>query len=400
MGVCGIVLTAIGSTLDQLAKRCGTTALKVSTVFLARGAGAMLGSFGSGKFYSWFHGNYVMVVALVWIAAVLIMLNWCFRVWYLHLLFGMLGFGTAVTDTGCQIMTRKAHGRNAGPWLGANTVLFGIAGALVPLMEIFTDDLLTQFLVLSMVSLCTAIAIIIIPVPTYLAQSMDKKLGKSARSGAGGLSGYWVEINLACAVFCLIGGKVTFSSYIEDYIEQTKCIVAKDKALALAVLWISITAGRLGGLRDQITVESKGALYNHLYIWLVIGAVGMLLLLSIPSNAYSAWFGIVLYGFGNGPCVGYCYDINNRITIPSEFGMSIVMFGLNFGASLVPYLTAVAWDDTGDAFYLTLITFLTMILPIGFVRMTKAFQKEEIGYMYAIGPGAAVAAARNKDATE
>jgi len=39
MGVCGIVLTAIGSTLDQLAVKCGTTALKVSTVFLARGAG-------------------------------------------------------------------------------------------------------------------------------------------------------------------------------------------------------------------------------------------------------------------------------------------------------------------------------------------------------------------------
>jgi hypothetical protein len=39
MGVCGIVLTAIGSTLDKLAIKCGTTALSVSTVFLARGAG-------------------------------------------------------------------------------------------------------------------------------------------------------------------------------------------------------------------------------------------------------------------------------------------------------------------------------------------------------------------------
>jgi hypothetical protein len=112
----------------------------------------------------------------------------------------------------------------------------------------------------------------------------------------------------------------------------------------------------------------------------------MLLLLSLPSNAVAAWIGIILYGFGNGPCVGYCYDINNRITIPSEFGMSIVMFGLNFGASIVPYLTALAWSDTGDAYYLTVITFLTMLLPIGFVRMTKVFQKEEIGFMYALAP--------------
>jgi hypothetical protein len=49
----------------------------------------------------------------------------------LHVLFAGLGFGTAVTDTGCQIMTRKAHGKRAGPWLGGNTVTFGVAGALV-----------------------------------------------------------------------------------------------------------------------------------------------------------------------------------------------------------------------------------------------------------------------------
>ena len=37
---------------------------------------------------------------------------------------------------------------------------------------------------------------------------MDKKLGKAVRSAASGATGYWVEINLSAAVFCLIGGKV------------------------------------------------------------------------------------------------------------------------------------------------------------------------------------------------
>jgi len=45
-------------------------------------------------------------------------------------------------------------------------------------------------------------------VPAYLGQSMDKKLGKAVRSAASGATGYWVEINLSAAVFCLIGGKV------------------------------------------------------------------------------------------------------------------------------------------------------------------------------------------------
>ena len=53
MGVCGVVLTAIGSTLDSLASDCGTTSLKVGTVFLARGAGAITGALISAKLYRW-----------------------------------------------------------------------------------------------------------------------------------------------------------------------------------------------------------------------------------------------------------------------------------------------------------------------------------------------------------
>lgn len=209
-------------------------------------------------------------------------------------------------------------------------------------------------------SLITALAVVLIPVPTYLGQSMDKKLGKTARA-AGGAS-YYVEVCLACAVFCLIGGKVTFSSYIKDYITDTGCVSSNDKNMALFVLWIAITVGRLSGLVDQINIESKGQLYNHLYLWLVMGAFGIGLLLTFPSNSVASWFGFILFGIGNGPCVGYCYDINNRITVPSEVGMSIVMFGLNFGASIIPYVTAIAWEKTGQPYWLTIITFATMVL--------------------------------------
>jgi hypothetical protein len=398
MGVCGIVLTAIGSTLTQLAANCGTTALKVSTVFLARGAGAIFGSLISAKLFCWFHGNYVLVTALVWLAIVMLCLPFCDRVWYLHCLFAALGFGTAVTDTGCQIMTRKAHGKNAGPWLGANTVSFGIAGAIVPLMEIWTTNLITQFSILSSMSLLIAFGLVLIPVPTYLSQSMDQKLSKRAKltkpssssasstssssqssssstrlrsggggsettaatttpvatgttsldednndnnggsnnelrtasameegsstttsgststsyrsessqqpeeggeegaaavaddgngedssdsviveAGGGGVGGdscarsvkrlpgkagrclwaYGAEQTLGAAVFCLIGGKVTFSSYIKLYVGSTGVIAKNHESLSLAVLWISITIGRLGGLWDQVSNGSS-----------------------------------------------------------------------------------------------------------------------------------------------
>ena len=51
------------------------------------------------------------------------------------------------------------------------------------------------------------------------------------------------------------------------------------------------------------------------------------------------WAGVAIYGVGNGPCVGFFYDILNRVTETSERGMSVVMLGLNAGASFVPFGT-------------------------------------------------------------
>ena len=90
-------------------------------------------------------GNAVMVVVLLLLSVVLLYMPFVRDVWVLHATWFLLGACTATLDTGCQIMTRKVHGVHAGPWLGANTVCFAIAGALVPLIEIVTGELFAQY---------------------------------------------------------------------------------------------------------------------------------------------------------------------------------------------------------------------------------------------------------------
>ena len=135
MGVCGTILVAIGSSLDDFAENCGTTSTDVASVFIARGIGAILGAIASAKLYMWYQGNFIMSFSLGSIAFLLVCLPFNTSTIGLHILFFLLGICTAITDTGCQIMTRKIHGKTAGPWLGANTVAFGIAGAIVPLID-------------------------------------------------------------------------------------------------------------------------------------------------------------------------------------------------------------------------------------------------------------------------
>ena len=72
----------------------------------------------------------------------------------------------------------------------------------------------------------------------------------------------------------------------------------------------------------------------------------MVVAVAAPRDAAAFWVGCALYSLGNGPAVGYAYDYLNRTTAATEVGMVVVMFGLNAGASLVPYLTTVLWDRT------------------------------------------------------
>jgi len=209
MGVCGIVLVALGSTLSALAADCGTTETAVGTVFIARGVGAITGALGSARLYAPpRRGNAVMIVVLLLLSVVLLYMPFVREVWVLHATWFLLGACTATLDTGCQIMTRKVHGVHAGPWLGANTVCFAIAGALVPLFAIVTGELFAQYATLATISVLNGAALYAAPHPESpdvraLSRRASVCRGKDGRHARGP---YHLEIIFGGAVFWLIGG--------------------------------------------------------------------------------------------------------------------------------------------------------------------------------------------------
>jgi predicted MFS family arabinose efflux permease len=367
MGVCGTVLVAIGSNLEDMAENCGTTSTEIGTVFIARGVGAIFGAILSAKLYLWYHGSVVMSFALAAITLLLLILPYNTSVIFLHAIFFFLGLATAITDTGCQIMTRKIHGKGAGPWLGANTVAFGIAGAIVPLIEVFTDSMIVEYSILSGIVLLVTFMLIFGPNPEKDGRLSGMPTGK----GKGGDAPHYnVEIVIACMVFCFIGGKVSMTAYLKTYVDDTGVLSTGDASYLILVFWIAITIGRLAGVQDQRFVTNE-TLPLHLTILCIGGFLSMLLILWFPDSADCLWIGIAFYGLFNGPCVGYSYDWNNRTTYPTEKSMSIVMFGLNFGASLVPYLTAVIWNHGGGPMTLIVVTFLSMFTPLPLLYITK-----------------------------
>lgn len=168
--------------------------------------------------------------------------------------------------------------------------------------------------------------------------------------------------------------QVGATAYLESYVDDTDVIDDSHAELLIVVLWVAITIGRLAGLQDQRHLTLP-RLYRHSTILFLCGASAAAAIMCFQNSAFVLWTGIAAYGVFNGPTVGYCYDLNNRVTIPSEMGMSVVMFGLNFGASIVPYAISWIWDYTGWSQTLIVIVMLSHVFPYPLMLNAKRIEE-------------------------
>ncbi|KAH8057082.1 hypothetical protein JL721_9820 [Aureococcus anophagefferens] len=334
MGLCGVVLVALGSTLSTIAGRCGTTATDAGTVFLARGFGAVLGGALDVKLFEATaplgRQRKVVVLAQLFLALVLGLMPGCTSVWVLHVLWGATGLGTATLDTGVQIATRDAQGPHAPAWHVYNTVAFAVAGAVVPLTLLLTEN----------------------------------------EWGA-------PEVLFGAICFWLLGGKVDATSYVTAYIQDSGIVADVLAPYAVLTLWLSLIAGRLIGLKGQMTlIDMRSATgpngSRHLALWLCMGTLGVLFVVAAHTSKVNFWIGLAVYGFGNGPSIGYCYDqrydLVNRISNSTVEGLVVIMMGLNVGSSLVPYTTSVIWSELGPGTLIwAMLVCVTVPLPLLYV---------------------------------
>eukprot|EP00640_Fibrocapsa_japonica_P001173 CAMPEP_0113939948 /NCGR_PEP_ID=MMETSP1339-20121228/6157_1 /TAXON_ID=94617 /ORGANISM="Fibrocapsa japonica" /LENGTH=424 /DNA_ID=CAMNT_0000943597 /DNA_START=12 /DNA_END=1286 /DNA_ORIENTATION=+ /assembly_acc=CAM_ASM_000762 len=374
MGICGIVLVALGSTLEYLAENCKTSSVEIGSVFIARGIGSIFGSIMSAKIYIWGPPRLMMISALLGFALALAWLPLVTSVTTLHVLFLVLGICTAVVDTGCQILTRKLHGAEAGPWLGGNTVAFGLAAAFVPILAYVTDDDAAQFIILVGITVFASVLVFLPPEPRP--DLIPPPAMKKSSHNNNKAQTYEIELLLGVMAFFLVGSKVTSTAYLTEYVVETEVIPIYDSSLLILVLWIAISLGRVVGIQDSRFVTTP-SLYNHLTLFCLGGAVSVLMVQTFQMSSLALYLGTGFFGFFNGPTVGYCYDLNNRTTVPSEMGMAIVMLGLNTGTSLVPYITSLIWEKAGP-YTLNWCLIFSHFIPIPFLYMVKSIHERKL----------------------
>lgn len=142
-------------------------------MFIVRGIGAGIGAILSSKLYIWISGRVIASIALFLLAGGLLCIPLNTSIGSLHVNFFVIGLLTSVINSGSQIMTRRLHGAAAGPWLGANTIAFGVSGAISPLIGWLTGAIIVEYSVLAAVTFCIAFFLVVIPKPDTLVGALE-----------------------------------------------------------------------------------------------------------------------------------------------------------------------------------------------------------------------------------
>ncbi|CAM9594628.1 unnamed protein product [Pylaiella littoralis] len=380
MGISGIVLVALASSLRDLAISLDKTSVQIGAVFLTRGVGAALGNIVSSKLYMWVRGKITIAVALFLLAANLLLVPLAYDVGRLHLNFLSLGFVTAIVDAGCQLMTRRLHGSAAGPWLGANTVSFGLGGALAPLVGLLTGSLMVEYAILASAAFLIGCFLVVLPSPDVEPAPREEYIQISQLKVPEGLSkpkafyeANKIDFYLGGIMFWFMGGRISATAFLRQYADNTSG--SSNRSLLIVCLWLAITFGRIIGLRDQRTL-TLAPLYRHAAAVGVGGASVMLVLLVSSRSTAMLWVTVVAFGLFSGPALGYGYDMSTRVSPNPAASTMVAQFGITAGASVVPLLVSFPWWVTGWAFFLPLLVAVSHAVPYVLVRKIRKLHGE------------------------
>ena len=389
IGVSGLVICALGANLQDMAQivQINTTKLGGYICFF-RGCGSIIGSFLSPYIYENMKGDTMIFIGLLVMCPVLILVPSCWEAYQFYILYFILGLCAAINETGCTNLTRELRGKDAGPWLGANSISFGMSAAIVPLVESLSSILIIQYFFLAglifLVSGSVLYGIQLTKKSTEMNQLMSQGREENIRKSHvreqidEQAPHYYVEYCVSFMLFCFIGGQVDMVVYIKNYIRLKDIVKNTVKCNVLTFFWLFVTLGRIIGLVDQRYITEDIVLIRHMTLCCILGSCSMLLVIIFPDNVTCFWLSIAGYALFLSPVIGYSRDLNNRLTLPTEKSIAKCSFGLNLGTSFVPFLTSTVWHwNHENPSTLMGVLFLSMFSPLPIIFLSKYLSYKE-----------------------
>jgi len=359
----GMVMSALGPVLPDIAAQVNTTPGRIGVVFAIRALGGFIGSLLGGWLYDRYSGHAVMGINMLLMAGSFIVVPFINSFELLMIDGLVMGLVSNVLLVGANTLLVWVRSEKVGPWMSALSFFNGLGGFFIPMIiALFmraTGVFSGAFMAVAGFLTLAGLWMFFVPSP---------KIRKTEETpGAGGRIP-WGLILAFTLVFLLYGGaEISFSSWLFTFVVGLHPDAENTATLLNSAFWLAMAVGRL------LAIPISARLRPRLILWIDFlgGLASLAVLLFLPNLIPALWIGSI----GVGLCMASVFPVlldfvDRRVKVNGKIN-GLILSGVSIGAIFFPWLAGLMFDNYGPQATMAVI-FVSYLAAAGiFAALTR-----------------------------
>ncbi len=328
----GLMLTAIGPSLDALQAQSGAPTDAIALLFTTNSLGYIAGSLVAARLYGRIPGHRVLPVALLALALLAISVPALGSLPLLLLAFGLIGVPLGVMDVGGNTLIVWLFRDDVPPYMNALHLSFGVGAFAGPLIfdrfAVATGNAAITFWLFGVLMLPVAAWLTRLPSPDRPA------IAQVTAEGSSLLRRYaWLVGLMAVFFFLHMGAELAFGGWIYTYADDATGSATLARVINSA-FWGGLVLGRLVAIPLALRLSPRTMLQLDL-----IGSVSSLaLLILFPNSIPALWVGTIGFGISIASLIASSFNLaERRMPITSQVSATFLVGG-SLGSMTLPWV--------------------------------------------------------------
>ncbi|GAB4533403.1 MAG: MFS transporter [Anaerolineae bacterium] len=361
LGTTGAVL---GPTLRGLAEHTRSPLNQISLLFTAVSLGYLIGSFLSGRLYDRVPGHPVMAAGLVMLAAMLGLAPLSPWLWFLFVVFLIIGIAQGAVDVGGNTLLVWAHGDKVPPFMSGLHFCFGLGAMLSPIVVAqskgLSQDIIWAYWVL---------AVLMLPVAVWLLRLPGDVIQRTPNDDPTRPSDNRLLALIVLFFFLHVGAEISFGGWIATYAVAMNLASETGADYLTSAFWGAFTIGRL--LSIPVTLRFRPGTI------LLGGLLGCLASLAVillwPNSLTLLWLGAAGMGLSIAPMFPTSISLAERRMAITGQVTGWFLVGASVSSMLLPWLIGQLFEPVGPrvTMFIILVDILLALGVFVTVRRTR-----------------------------
>lgn len=328
----GLMLTAIGPSLDALQAQSGSSTGAIALLFTANAIGYIAGSLAAGPLYGRITGHRLLAAALLALAALTVTVPGLGSLALLIVVFALIGIPLGVIDVGGNTLLVWLYRADVPPYMNALHLSFGVGAVIGPLVfawfAVASGNAATTYWLFAALTVPVALWLVRLPSPV-------SPVAAETAAGEGSVLRRqpWLVGLIAVFFFLHMGGEMAFGGWIFTYADGVTGSATAAR-LVNSAFWGGLVVGRLVAIPLSLRLSPRTMLQLDL-----AGAVASLtIIMLLPGSVPGLWVGTIAFGFAVASLVPSSFNLaERRMPITGPVSAAFLVGG-SLGTMTLPWL--------------------------------------------------------------